>query len=120
MALLMRARTACTSRVEQLIQVRRQRRTTVAATEQAEAWAKVHPATRPDAFSDCISLYSRATDMETVSELAELPGTANFYRDKVAALLHLGVEVRQYDGDSTRRRAKPPSQSPADEPHHAR
>ena len=90
------------SRLEQVIQVRRLRRITVAAIEQAEVWAQAHHATYPDAFLACISLYSRSTDLETVSELAELPGTENFFRDKVAALLHLGMEVLQCSGDSTR------------------
>ncbi len=81
----------------QVIQVRHLRRITVAAIEQAEVWAKAHP----DAVSACISLYSRSTDMETVSGFAELPGTANSFRHKVAALRHLGMEVWQRRGDST-------------------
>lgn len=71
------------SHVEQLIQIRRQRRATVAVIQKTEAWIKAHHSTHSTALSKCVSLYIDSTNRQTVPELAEIEAEAH------AFLLHL-------------------------------
>lgn len=58
----------------QLKRVQAQRRLTVAAIQQAEAWAKAHRANYPFAMSDFVNMYLDSTNCTTVVQLAELEG----------------------------------------------
>ncbi|CAM4424010.1 hypothetical protein [Deinococcus marmoris] len=67
------------NQAEQVGLVQLQRQATVAAIEQAEAWAEAHRTTHPTAFSNCLSLYLDSTNARTVSELAHLEAKARAY-----------------------------------------
>lgn len=71
------------SQLEQLIQIRRQRRATVAVIQQTEAWIKAHHSTHSTALSKCVSLYIASTNLQTVPELAKIEAEAH------ALFLHL-------------------------------
>lgn len=60
------------NRTAELQRVHAQRRRTVAAIQQAEAWAKAHRVEHPFAFSDFVTMYLDSVKCTTVVQLAEL------------------------------------------------
>ena len=62
-----------------MTEVRLQRRATVAAIQQTEAWAKAHHDSHPQAFTDMVNLYLYSLEVGTVEGLAGIEAEARAY-----------------------------------------